>query len=103
MSSPSKSQKATMKSSTVLEEALKRIEDGSQSYACAAIQDVETDMRYANNNRDVKTRATLIWMRFKPKCVDESMKLMQAWWPKKDPARIDALNKAIAQAKKAND
>ena len=92
-----------MKSSTVLEEALKRIVGGTQSYACAAIQDVETDMRYANNNKDVKTRATQIWLRFKPKEIDESMKLMQAWWPKKDPQRITALNKAIEQAKKAND
>ena len=92
-----------MKSSTVLEDALKRIEDGSQSYVCAAIQDVETDMRYANNGKDVKTRATQIWMRFKPAIVEEAMKLTQAWWPKKDPQRIIALNKAIAQAKKAND
>lgn len=83
------------KSSEVLAEALLRIRTGTQRYACAAIQDVETDLRYANNGKDVKSNALKTFQRFKPTRITESTKNLQEWWPVGDIARIDALEKAI--------
>lgn len=91
-----------VRSSAVLAEALVRIKDGRQRYACAAIQDVETDLRY-EHKEDVKSNATKTWMRFKPDHVSESLKSLQEWWPVGSQIRIETLEKAIAAALKAND
>ena len=86
-----------VKSSVVLAEALSRIETKVQSFACAAIQDVETDMRF-QHNENVSSKAAMFFSKYKPKIIDENMKATQPWWPKGDQGRIDALNNAIKDA-----
>jgi hypothetical protein len=92
-----------VKSSEVLRKALALIESGEQMYACAAIQDVETDLRFANNGKDVKTNAAKIFSVYKPAEIPENMKTSQGWWPKGSTLRIDALKKAIGMALKRGD
>ena len=92
-----------VKSSEVLQEALARIIDGRCRYACAAIQDVETDMRYANGNKDVRCNALKIFSTLRPPEVKLINSTIREWWPVRDPLRIVALEKAIAIAKKSND
>lgn len=91
-----------VKASLVLTEALTLIENKEHSYACAAIQDVETAMRW-EQKQDIQSKAMSIWMTFKPKHVREDYKSLQEWWPKGDPQRIETLKLAIAAAKKRND
>lgn len=91
-----------VKSSIVLAAALVLIESGEQSYACAAIQDVETTMRW-DENQDIQSKAMAIWMTFKPKEIREAIQTLQVWWPKGDLQRIETLKLAVAQAKKQND
>lgn len=91
------------KSSYVLLEALKLINGNKQTYACAAIQDVETTLRYANNGRDVKTNATSIFAKYRPSDIPDNMKASQGWWPKGSALRVEALEKAIEFAKKKGD
>lgn len=92
-----------LKASFVLEEALNLILNKSQSFACAAIQDVETQVRWDNNGDEVKSNAAKIFAQFKPKDKRDDMKLFGEWWPKDDERRIDALKQAIEIAKKRND
>lgn len=91
-----------VKASEVLTEALARIIDKRQAFACAAIQDVETDIRFAKKD-EVKSNAMKIFAKFKPPQVREDMKTYGEWWPKGDERRIEALKMAIETAKKAND
>ena len=91
-----------VKASEVLTEALARILDKRQFFACAAIQDVETDIRYEKKD-EVKSNAAKIFSQFKPKQVRDDMKIFSEWWPKGDERRIDALKMAIEVAKKAKD
>jgi hypothetical protein len=91
-----------VKSSLVLTEALALLENNEQTYACAAIQIAEVDMRYAQK-QDIQSKAMSIWMTFKPKHVREELKSVQQWWDKGDPARIATMKLAIDAAKKRND
>lgn len=92
-----------VKSSVVLTKALVLIESGEQTYVCAAIQDVETQIRWDNDVANVISKAMQVWMTFKPKNISESRKNLQEWWPKNDPARIETLKSAIVKAKQGND
>lgn len=92
-----------VKSSEILTKALALIESGEQNFACAAIQDVETQIRWDSNVNNVFSKAMQVWMTFKPKRVSETLKNLQEWWPKGDPERIETLKLAIAKARKAND
>lgn len=92
-----------VKSSVILTQALALIESGQQSFVCAAIQDVETQIRRDNDGANVISKATAVWMTFKPKRVSENLKNLQEWWPKGDPERIETLKAAIEKAKKGND
>lgn len=87
------------KSSEVLEEALKLIENGTWRFVCAAIQDVELDVLPKQ-----KSQAMARFQRLKPKHISDNMKMTQEWWPRneKEP-RIDALKKCIELAKKEKD
>ena len=91
-----------VKSSVVLTEALTRIESNIQSFACAAIQDVETDMRF-QHNENVSSKASMFFAKYKPKIIDENMKATQPWWPKGSQERITALRNAIKDALTKND
>lgn len=91
-----------LKSSYVLQKALALVESKEQRYACAAIQDVETQERW-DAGEDVKSNALKIFQQFKPASVLDSRKNIQEWWPVGDPARIEAMTKAIERAKKQND
>lgn len=84
-----------VKSSLVLQGALARILDGRCNYACAAIQDCETDLRYENNGENIVSKATQIFNTFKPKSVPELNKGIQEWWPKGSEERVVALKLAI--------
>lgn len=92
-----------VKSSLILTQALALIENGSQSFVCAAIQDVETQIRWDNKVNNVISKATQLWMTFKPKHVADNLKDIQQWWPKGDPIRVETLKLAIEKAKKNND
>ena len=92
-----------IKSSLILGEALKLVESGQQKYACAAIQDVETQIRWDNNVQNVVSKATDIFMKFKPSIIPDNMKLTQGWWPIGSEDRIIALKEAIKIAKQKND
>jgi hypothetical protein len=91
-----------VKSSVVLTKALQLIESNQQSFVCAAIQDVETEMRW-EANENVVSKAFVIWMQFKPPIIRDDVKHLQQWWPKGDPERIATLQKAIAIAEARND
>lgn len=91
-----------VKSSIILTEALRLIETGAQHYACAAIQDAETQMRW-DTKKEIVSKATEVFMTFKPKRIGESNKRIQEWWPRKDPERIEVLKQAIEKARKQND
>lgn len=91
-----------VKASEVLSKALELIKSKEQTFVCAAIQDVETQIRW-DRKEDVKSNAMKIWWRFKPDKVSDNLKNLQQWWDKGDPLRIETLEKAIAVAKKAND
>jgi hypothetical protein len=92
-----------VKSSEILTKALALIESGEQSFVCAAIQDVETQIRWDTGVANVISKALQVWMTFKPKRVSENLKNLQEWWPKGDPERIETLKLAIAKALKGND
>jgi hypothetical protein len=92
-----------VKSSEVLTKALALIESGEQKFACAAIQDVETQIRWDTGANNVVSKAMKVWMTFKPSHVSENLKNLQEWWPKGDPQRIETLKLAVAMAKKGND
>lgn len=92
-----------VKSSVILEECLRLIETGEQIFVCAAIQDVETQIRWDNNGENVSSKAMKVFEAFRPKTVPEVIKLYGEWWPKKSPDRIVALKAAIEVAKKQND
>lgn len=94
--------KVKLKASIILTNALALIESGEQRFACAAIQDVETTMRWETNN-DVSSKAQSIFDTFAPKTMDPRTKGIIEWWPKGDQRRIDALKQAIEMAKKRND
>lgn len=87
-----------VKSSTVLEGALRLINSGEQRYACAAIIDVETSIRWANDGDNVVSKAMPIFKTFMPQDVPKASASCQAWWPKGDPGRPKALEDAIALA-----
>lgn len=91
-----------VKSSIILAESLKLIESGEQSFACAAILDVETSLRW-QHKENVTSKAMQVFEKFRPKGIADAMKLYSEWWPKGSPDRIVALNAAIAVAKKQND
>lgn len=91
-----------VKSSVVLSKALEQIELGAQNFVCAAIQDVETQMRWDSGD-NIISKATQLWMTFKPPAIHDNVKSLQQWWPKFDPQRIEVLKLAIAKAKKNND
>ena len=84
-----------VKSSVILSGALELIETGTQRYACAAIQDVETDLRFLHNE-NVTSKAMQVFSRYQPAWVNDNVKLSQTWWPKDSPDRITALKSAIA-------
>lgn len=91
-----------IKSSLILIEALKLIENGEQSFACAAILDVETSLRW-EHNENIISKATQIFERYRPKSVVLAMKTYGEWWPKNSNDRIIALKSAIELAQKQND
>lgn len=91
-----------VKSSIILAEALKLIESGEQSFACAAILEVETCLRW-KHKENVTSKASQIFERFKPKHVPETQKLYSQWWATNSPDRIVAIKAAIEAAKKQND
>ena len=92
-----------VKSSEILTKALKLIENGEQKFVCAAIQDVETQIRWDAGVNNVISKAMQVWMTFKPKHVSENLKNLSEWWPKGDPIRVETLKLAIDKAKKGND
>lgn len=91
-----------LKSSYVLGKALQLIKNGSHKYVCAAIQDVETQERW-DRGEDVKSNALKVFHQFKPSGILDSRKNIQEWWPVSDPARVDALQKALDKAIKQGD
>ena len=91
-----------VKSSVILTEALRLIETGQQQYACAAILDAETQMRW-DTKKEISSKAMDIFLTFKPKRIGESNKRIQEWWPRGDSERLTALQAAIEKAKKQND
>lgn len=93
-----------VKSSEVLAKALLLIENGQQQFACAAIQDVETQMRWDLNGENIVSKAQKIFNEFKPKKMQTNPNAsIMEWWPKGDIARVEALKLAIDRAKKGND
>lgn len=93
-----------VKSSVVLAKALELIESKAQTYACAAIQDVEVQMRWDLNGENVISKAQKVFDEFKPPKMKTNLNAsIMEWWPKGDPARIVALQQAIEVAKKRND
>lgn len=91
-----------VKSSLVLTKALAQIESGAQNFVCAAIQDVETQMRWDSGD-NIISKANQVWLTFKPPAIHDNVKSLQQWWPKFDPRRIEALKLAITKAAKNND
>ena len=92
-----------VKSSVVLTQALALIETGAQSFACAAIQDVETQMRW-DSGENVTSKAQKVFNGFMPERMKENKNAsITEWWPKGSPERIEALEAAIQAARKAND
>lgn len=92
-----------VKSSVVLTQALALIESGQQSFACAAIQDVETQMRW-DSGENIISKAQKVFNTFMPEEMKKNNNsAIMEWWPKGSPARIEALTQAIAVARKAND
>lgn len=92
-----------VKSSLVLQKALVLIQSGEQSFACAAIQDVETQMRW-DSGENIISKAQKVFNGFIP----ENMKTNKnsgivEWWPKGSPERVEALEAAIKVALKSND
>jgi hypothetical protein len=85
-----------------LRTALESIESGNQRYACAAIQDAETDLRFLHNE-NVTSKAMQVFSRFQPAWVNDNVKLSQTWWPKDSPDRIAALKSAIATTESKGD
>ena len=83
-----------IKSSVILQTALDSIESGKQRYACAAIQDAETDLRFLHNE-NITSKAMQMFSRHQPSWVNDNVKLAQAWWPKDSPDRIIALKSSI--------
>ena len=83
-----------VKSSVILQTALESIESGKQRYACAAIQDAETDLRFLHKE-NVTSKAMQVFSRYQPAFVSDNVKLSQAWWPKDSPDRITALKHSI--------
>lgn len=90
-----------VKSSVVLTQALALIEAGKQDFVCAVILDVETEMRW-DSGENIISKAQKVFDQFKPDRITRNASIME-WWPKKSPERIEALNKAIAVARKSND
>lgn len=93
----------TVKSSLVLQHALEKLKDGRQCFACAAIMDTELDFSYDNGNRIIKSQALSYMLTHKPSIINDNMKMTQPWWPKDDPLRLEAVEKAIAAAQKRGD
>lgn len=91
-----------VKSSIILTEALRLIETGARQYACAAIQDAETQMRW-DTGKEISSKAMDVFMTFKPKHIGENNKRIQEWWPRGAVERNGALQAAIDKAKKQND
>lgn len=91
-----------VKSSIILSAALVLIESGEQRYVCAAIQDVETTMRW-EKKQDIQSKAMAVFLTFKPEKIRSDIQTLQEWWPKGDPRRVEALKSAIDLAKKRND
>ena len=90
------------KSSFILGEALKRILDGSQQYACAAIQSVETDLRF-EHQENVTSKASSVFAKYRPQHVKDNVKDTQNWWPKGDALRVVAIESAIKYAASKGD
>ncbi len=90
-----------IKAVIILEEALKLIESGEQKFVCAAIQDVETTMRWECGH-EITSNALSVFTTFKPKEVRKDVQIYSEWWPKGDIRRIEALKSAIILAKKQN-
>lgn len=91
-----------VESSFVLRAALAKIQSGEQSFVCAAILDVETQMRWDNAGENVVSKAQSIFNTQKPDYIKSNASIRE-WWPKGAPERIAALEKAIALAKQRND
>ena len=90
-----------VKASLVLSMALAKIQSGEQSFACAAIQDAEVDLRYQHND-NIISKAQSIFNTFKPERIKANASIVE-WWPKGAAERIDALEQAIKVAKQRND
>ena len=91
-----------VKSSEILSTALDLITSGKHQYACAAIQDAETTIRF-EVKEEVSSNAMQIFSKFMPARVNPQIKLYSQWWEKGSVERIAALQKAIETAKKRND
>jgi len=93
-----------VKSSLVLTQALALIQSGEQAFACAAIQDVETQMRWDANGENIVSKAQKVFNGFKPERLAKNPNAsIMEWWPKGAPERVTALQEAIQVARKAND
>lgn len=91
-----------VKASVVLTAALDLILTGKQTFACAAIQDVETQMRWDADGENIVSKAQSIFNTFKPDRIKTNISIVE-WWPKGAPERIAALESAIKLAKQRND
>jgi hypothetical protein len=91
-----------VKASVVLAAALELIKSGKQSFACAAIQDVETQMRLDADGENIISKAQSIFNTFKPERIKSNASIVE-WWPTGSPERIEALEQAIKLAKQRND
>ena len=90
-----------VKASLVLTMALAKIKACEHSFACAAIQDAEVDLRYQHND-NISSKAQAIFNTFKPERIKTNASIME-WWPKGAQERIDALEQSIQIAKQRND
>lgn len=86
-----------IKSSAILQEALDNIVAGEQRYVCAAIQDVETELRLFYNE-NISSKAMQVFSKHKPEWVRDDVKLSSSWWPKGSGERLAALQKSIETA-----
>lgn len=67
-----------VKSSVILTKALHHIESKQISFVCAAIQAVETEMCW-ESNENIVSKASTIWMQFKPPHIRDDIKHLKSW------------------------
>ena len=92
-----------LKASDVLSRALNLIQTGQQRYACCAIQDVETQVRWDTGEQNVSSKAMNVFSTFMQTTVKPEYKSLGEWWPVGSPDRLAALEKAILLAIKRGD